>query len=314
MNESPLKDLKRLDLNLLRVFAAVHETRSVSRAAEALGISQPAASNAIARLRPLIGDALFARAHGGVRPTPAADRLALAVKEALSRIGEALEESAAFDPGTSERVFRLHLSDIGEARFLPALMTALDARAPRVRIECHALPHARIAAMLDSGELDFAIGFLPSVTATERMPLLKDRYGVMLRDGHPFVGRPSARRAALADLRTLDFVAVRSHSETLRILEELGLQDRVRLSASHFLALPAIVRSTDLGVVMPADIARGFASEGPYAVIEPRLPGRDFTVSLHASRLRRADPGQRWLGALVRELFAEEAPARGRPR
>ena len=296
-------NIDRIDLNLLRLFAAVYRTRSVSRAAELLEISQPAASNGLTRLRLLLGDALFARSHGGVRPTPAADHLAVSVNAALDLLSDAFNEASNFDPAKSRRIFRLHLSDIGEARFLPALMTALDARAPGVRVECQALPHARIAVMLDTGEIDFALGFLPSVQDTERVALVEDRYVVMLREGHPFSLGTNERRLSLAELKKLAFVAVRSHSETLRILELLNLHDRVRLTASHFLALPAIVRGTDLGVVIPGNIARGFAANGGYAVIEPRLPLRDFTVSLHWSKRRRSDAAHRWMRRLIGELF-----------
>ncbi len=317
--------LARLDLNLLRLFDAVYRSGSVSRAADQLKISQPAASNGIARLRALLGDALFARVHGGVRPTPVADHLAVAVKAALDLLAGAMSRTRSFEPARSPRLVRLHMSDIGEARFLPALMTALHAQAPGVRVECRALPHSRIAGLLDSGELDFAFGFLPSVLSTERVALVQDRYVVMVRDGHPVLqraavparpagraataARPTRRGVALADLRKLDFVAVRSHSQTVHILELLGLQDRVRLSASHFLALPAIVRSTDLAVVMPGHIARDFAAAGGHAVIESRLPLQDFTVSLHWSRRRESDPALTWLRGLIQKLFAP-APAR----
>jgi DNA-binding transcriptional LysR family regulator len=299
----PGVNIEQIDLNLLRLFDAVYRTRSVSRAADLLDISQPAASNRLTRLRLLLGDPLFARAHGGVRPTPAADRLASAVRTALALIADALGESTRFEAAGSRRLFRLHMSDLSEARFLPALMTALNVRAPGVRIECHALPHARIAPMLDSAEIDFAFGFLPSVGDTERMALADDRYVVMLREGHRWGAARGRRAPALSDLAKLDYVAVRSHSETLRILELMNLQDRVRLWASHFLALPTIVRASELALVMPRHIARGFAAEGGYAVIEPRLPLRDFTVSLHWSKRRESDPAHRWMRGLIEELF-----------
>jgi DNA-binding transcriptional LysR family regulator len=305
--------LPDLDLNLLRLFDAVYRTRSVSRAAELLQISQPAASNGIARLRALLGDALFARVHGGVRPTPVAEQLAVPVQAALDLLAQALGRSRAFDPAQSQRLVRLHLSDIGEARFLPALMAALDARAPGLRLECQPLPQPRIGPLLDSGEIDFAFGFLPAVLDTERVALVRDRYVVLVREGHPVAPQATRRAVALADLRKLDFVAVRSHSETLRILEALGLQQRVRLSASHFLALPAIVKGTDLGVVLPGLIAQDFAASGGYAVIELRLPRQDFTVSLHWSRRHQADPALTWFRHLVQELFAPAGDTSPKP-
>ncbi len=108
-------NIKDLDLNLLRLFDAVWRTRSVSLAAQQLGMSQPAASQGLARLRAVLGDALFERSGAGVRPTPRADRLAQSVQIALATIEEALNTSQVFDPQRSARVLRVHLSDIGYA-------------------------------------------------------------------------------------------------------------------------------------------------------------------------------------------------------
>jgi DNA-binding transcriptional LysR family regulator len=294
-----------IDLNLLRLFDAIYRLGNVSRAAEAVGLTQPAASHGLGRLRLLLGDALFERRAGGVRPTARADRLAGAVRQALGMLEAALNENAAFDPRQSTRTFRLHMSDMGESRFLPELIPALRERAPGVRVQTLPLPRNEIAAALDEGRIDFAFGFLPMVKDTQRVQLLHDRYIVMLRAGHPFVttARRKKGQALLDALQELEFVAGRTHADTLRILQALKLEDRIRLTAEHFMALPAIVGATDLAVVMPRNIARGF-SAADYALIEPPFPLRDFTVSLHWSRRFEADPANRWLRDLMVELFA----------
>lgn len=297
--------IKDIDLNLLRVFDAVHRTRNVSRAADLLDLTQPAVSQGLTRLRLLIKDPLFVRASGGVQPSPKAERLAPAVRSALELLEQALSESVEFDPLQSAKTFRIHMSDIGEARFLPDLMVALRQRAPGIRIETTPFPHADIGAGLDSGKIHFAIGFLPGVKETRRVELLQDRYIVLLREGHPLVKRHNAQDT-IEDLRALEFAAVRSHSETLRILQLLKLEDRMRLSAAHFLALPAIVKATDLGVVMPRNIARGFSEEGGYAIVEPGFPLRDFTVSLHWSHRFETDPANRWMRDMLTQLFAQD--------
>lgn len=293
-----------VDLNLLRLFDAVYRLGSVSRAADALGLTQPAASQGLSRLRLQLHDALFVRAGGGVRPTPRAQRLAAAVQQALQALDSALHEREAFDPVRAALTLRLHLSDIGEARFLPELLVALHQRAPGVHVHSSPLPHDQIADALDAATMDLAIGYLPTVQGTRRVELLRDRYAVMVRAGHPLL-RPGPR---LASLRKLEVVAVRSHAETLRIVQALGLPQR--LVSAHFLALPAIVRRTDLGVVMPRAIAQGFAAGGDFVVVDQGLPRSDFTVSLHWSARREADPAHRWLRALVMELF-RHGPAGG---
>lgn len=296
-------NINDIDLNLLRLFDAIYRLRSVSRAAEILKLAQPTASQGLTRLRLQIGDALFVRAPGGVRPTPRADRLAIAVQAAIAGIEEALNEDECFDPARSRMTLRLHLSDIGEARFLPRLMATLHAEAAAVRVHSIPLSHDEIAGALDSGVIDFAIGFLPSVRGTRSVELIRDRYAILLRAAHPLIVARRTCALAADDLQRIEYVAVSSHSETLRILQQLGLQERLRLTSAHFLSLPAIVRTTDLGVVMPLAIAREFAADGGYAVVETLLPQSEFTVSLHASRRFESDPAIRWARQLLLRLF-----------
>jgi DNA-binding transcriptional LysR family regulator len=305
-------NIKDLDLNLLRLFDAVWRTRSVSLAAQQLGMSQPAASQGLARLRTILGDALFERSGSGVRPTPRADRLAQAVQIALATIEEALNASQVFEPQRSKRVLRLHLSDIGEARFLPELMQTLQRHAPGMRLEAMPLPHDKIGSALDNGQLDLAIGFLPEVNDTLHQPLLSDRYVVLMRQGHPVAQRwhqlqkkaGASPDATLALLAELEFAAVRTHTDTLRILDLMRWQHRLRLTVSHFLSLPGIVRNSDLAVLMPRNFAQGFAQAGELAILEPDLPLRDFTVSMHWSQRFDKDPCLQWLRDRVAQLFS----------
>jgi DNA-binding transcriptional LysR family regulator len=132
--------------------------------------------------------------------------------------------------------------------------------------------------------------------------LLQDRYAVIVRAGHPMV--PSGKEQLTGqDLRRLAYVAVRSHSETFRILHQLGLDSRLMLTSAHFLSLPAIIARTDLAVVMPRDIALGFVDAKRYAVLPAALPRSTFTVSLHWSRRFESDPAHRWLRNLFIGLF-----------
>ncbi|HET8748990.1 MAG TPA: LysR family transcriptional regulator [Ramlibacter sp.] len=294
--------INEIDLNLLRLFDAVCRTRNVSRAAELLHLTQPAASQGLSRLRKLLQDPLFMRAGGGVQPTPKAQRLADPVRQALATLEQALGESAGFDPASATRTFQLHLSDIGEARFLPDLMVALRERAPGVRVQARPLPREQLMEALDAGRIDFAIGFLPMLRESQRLRLLDDRYVVLLREGHPFTRKRRTGAALLRALGELEFVAVRAHAETLRIVQQAKLQERLRLVTEHFLVLPAIVHATDLAAILPRNIARGFPG---FAVVEPAFPQRDFTVSLHWSRRFDVDPGNRWLRALIEELFKQ---------
>lgn len=296
-------DIRDLDLNLLRLFDAVYRLGNVSRAAGSLNLSQPAASQGLTRLRRQLRDALFVRTPGGVRPTPRAHRLALAVKSAIATIEAALNEDKRFDPAQARTTYRLQLSDLGEAHFLPTLMAALRREAPSVRVESSPLPHTEIRDALDSGVIDFAMGFLSSVRNTQQVQLMQDRYAVLLRAGHPLLERRARGAPTVRDLAQLDYVAARAHSETSHILQDLGLEERLRLTAAHLLAIPAIVQATDLAVLMPRSIARRIAEAGELAAAEPPLPHNEITISLHWSKRFESDPAHVWMRQLLVRLF-----------
>jgi len=290
-----------VDLNLLRVFGAVHAEGSVTRAAERLGLSQPTVSHALRRLRHLYRDPLFVRTHGGMAPTARADRLAEAVRQALHVLDVAIQEGARYDPAASARTFRLHMSDIGETVFLPRLLHALAEQAPRVRLETFQYDEKDIGPALESGRIDLAVGYIPMLSGFERAKLLSERYVVVARAGHPLAAR-APTRAALARLR---YAVVRSHGATERALDNMGLAANIRLSMPHFLVLPRILSETDLAVVMPARLAEVFRTMGDYIVWRPRVGMRPFDVSVHWSSRYADDPGNRWLREQLVALCGE---------
>jgi DNA-binding transcriptional LysR family regulator len=297
--------IENIDLNLLRLFDAVYQTGNVSRAASRLNLTQPTASQGIARLRLLLDDALFERTSGGVRPSPRAQRLAPAIRSALATIEQAFSEDERFDPFQSHRTFNLHMSDIGEGRFLPGLMALLRAQAPHVRIETQYVEQTLLADALDTGRVNFAFGFLPHLKGTQNLPLLDDRYVVLVRRSHFFAQKKGAKAQALGvALGKLEFVAVRTHADTTRILRSLRLEDRLRLTVEHFTVLPAIVRATDLAAVLPYEMAAMYSSDD-YAVIELDFPMARFTVSLHWSKRFESEPGNRWFHQLIMNTVAK---------
>jgi DNA-binding transcriptional LysR family regulator len=284
-------NIRELDLNLLQVFAAVHAARSVSRAADTLGLSQPAVSHSLTRLRLALHDPLFTRAPGGVRPTPKADQLARQVEAALKLIDIALHEVEHFDAAHSQRCFTVHMSDIGADEFLPLMMAGIGRQAPGVRVETVQLAPEQIAPALEAGRLDLAFGYLPAMLGTESADLLHERYVVLLRRGHPLAGALRDRTA----LQRLDFILVASHAEPARALHLLGLQSRIRLTLPHFTVVPPILAATDLAVIMPLRPALRFADTHGLQVVEPDLGLPPFTVSMHWTWRCSHDPGHRWL-------------------
>lgn len=303
--------IRDLDLNLLHVFQAVHAARSVSRAAETLGLSQPAVSHALTRLRLQLHDPLFVRAPGGVAPTPRADQLARQVATAMQLLDVAMHESERFDAAHSRRRFTLHMSDIGADEFLPLLMADISAQAPGVRLEAVQLAPEAIAPALDEGRLDLAFGYLPGLAGTEQAKLLTERYVVLLRRGHPLARRLRDRAA----LEQLDFIVVRSHTEPAKALQLLGLESRIRLALPHFMVVPAILAATELAVVMPLRPALRFAQRHDLQVVEPDLGLPPFPVALHWTWRQTHDAGHKWLRERALAMRFDAVPGgRRKPR
>ena len=193
-----------LDLNLIPYLVAIEETRNVSRAAERLGVSQPTVSHALQRLRLLYGDPLFVRAQGGMAPTAKAQRLAKAVDHALTTLEVAIRETETYDPARSDRVFRLHLTDIGETIFLPPLLQSLERDAPRVRLEAFQLEDRDILPGLESGRID--LDSLP-----RRAPSWRPLDDARRKDApsHRHRGRTGALAAGAAPGRRRDLARAR---------------------------------------------------------------------------------------------------------
>lgn len=296
-----------LDLNLLRVFDAIANEGSVTVAGERIGLSQPAMSNALARLRQLFEDPLFVRTPRGMRPTPFAQQLAQPVREALRLIQGALQQHAGFDPGSSGNTFRLHMSDIGEMVFLPGLLERIKRDAPGIKIDVVRIPVKDVHTALEAGELDLAVGFLPGLTTGMRQQaLFREHYVCMLRADHPVIGA----RISAKQFREAAHVLVSYIGTGHQVIEETflaaGLSPRVAVRVPHFLVVPMILARTDLIVTVPSRVAAVFARGGNFKVLPLplRMPG--FEVRLHWHQRFHQDPANLWLRQLMGELYGEQ--------
>jgi DNA-binding transcriptional LysR family regulator len=306
MGRIAMANPKDLDLNLLRVFDAILRLRSVTAAGEELGLTQAGVSNALARLRNLLGDPLFVRTPRGMDPTRYAGSIAEGVRQALDLIQATLAGRAAFDPATTDRVFRLHMSDIGEMVFLPPLLERLHRDAPGARVETRSTPQEEIESALAGGELDLAVGFLPGLRPPLRNArLFVDPYVCMMRAGHPRIGDRLTRKLFLEASHAL----VASIGAGHRVIEETllahGLSRRIALRVPHFMVVPMILERTDLVVTVPSQVARLFEKMGRFKSLKPpvKIPTADVRVHWHERYDR--DVANRWLRELIVELYAE---------
>ena len=304
----PYMNMTDLDLNLLRVFDAIATEGSVTVAGERIGLSQPAMSNALARLRQLFDDPLFVRTPRGMRPTPFAQQLAQPVREALRLIQTALQQHAGFDPRSSGNTFRFYMSDIGEMVFLPGLLERVKHDAPGVKIEVVRIPIKDVHAALEAGEIDLAVGFLPGLTTGMRQqPLFREHYVCMLRADHPLIGA----RISAKQFREAAHVLVSYAGTGHQVIEETfiaeGLSERIAVRVPHFLVVPMILARTDLIVTVPSRVAAVFARLGNFKVLKLPLAMPSFEVRLHWHERFHQDPANRWLREVMAELYAEQA-------
>src|SRR5438132_11598272 len=256
-----------LDLNLLRVFDSVLHERGVTPAAARLGLTQPAVSNALVRLRNVFGDALFVRTPTGMDPTPFARELAEPVRQALALLESALAHGPGFDPATSTRAFRFYMSDLGQIEFLPPLVERVQSAAPGVRLEAVALEVEDIADALASGALDLAVGFLPGLgPPVRRRALFRDPYRCLMRADHPITSLTKKKFAEASHA----LVSYRGgHRVIEEALERAGLARKIALRVPHFTVVPMVLERTDLILTLPARVAHVFERRGKLKALPP---------------------------------------------
>ena len=298
-------DLKDLDLNLLLVFNELYRLRSVSRAGEALGLSQSAVSNALRRLRIALGDELFVRVSRGMAPTHYAEELSGSIDQALGTLRASLAGPASFQPATSTRNFTIAMSDIGEIYFLPELMKRLARLAPGVSVSTVRDTTISLRSEMESGQVDLAIGFLPDLRhGFFQRRLFRQRYVCVFRRGH----RLAAGGFGLKEFKAAERVAIvaagTGHGTVDATLRRAGLTDGPRLSVPHFVAVGHILQSTDMIAVVPQAYAESTLK--PFGLVFApcpiRLPEIVIRQLWHGRNHR--EPGNQWLRRLISESFS----------
>ncbi len=298
-------NIAELDLNLLRVFDVVLQEKSVTAAAARLRLTQPAVSNALARLRALFDDRLFVRTAAGMDATPVARELGEPVRQALALLESALAHGPGFDPATSSRVFRFYMSDIGQVEFLPPLVERLQHAAPAVRLEAVPAEIEQIGEALAAGALDLAVGFLPGLgPPVRRRNLFRDPYACLMRADHP-IGRTLTRRKFLEASHALVPYRGGGHRVVEEALERAGVTRRIALRVAHFTVVPMVLERTDLLLTLPKRVAKVFERRGRLKSLPPPVPIPPADVGVHWHERYDGDAGNRWLREQLFDLFLE---------
>lgn len=302
-----MTDLSQLDLNLLRVFDAVARERHVTRAAQRLNLSQPAVSNALARLRLALGDELFLRRPGGVEPTALAMALAVPVADALDRLAETLSVRAPFDPPTARRVFPVAFSEYAEAALAPRVLARMAGEAPGCLLAIRHADRTNAEALLERGDAQLAIAVLPEPGALyTRVRLLPEAFVTLMRADHPLASGEFTLERFISVPHLLHSPNGSRDGAMDVVLGAQGLTRRLGAVVAHLSAVPQILARTEMIITLSARLARQMSEAHGLAMREPPVNVRHTRLSLIFHRRFEADPGHAWLR---RMLLAEAREA-----
>ena len=297
-----------LDLNLLRVLVALDATRSVSRAAESLSMSQSGFSTALMRLRRHFADELFVRSAGAMLPTARAQRMLATAREVLSRVSEDILEKPVFDAATHTGVFRLAMADVAELVYLPTLLRHLAAAAPQARVATELPAADGLVAQMAAGQIDLAIGYFPDLQTQQfyQQRLYTHTYACIARMGHPVGQRLGVRDYARCG-HAVASTPARSTALLEKFLARRGIVRRIVLQTPHHLVLPEVVAGSDLIATVPLAVASHLSQRPDLQVLAlPFAPPR-FAVQQHWHRAVHQDARHQWLRSAVFALFAGHA-------
>lgn len=302
MNATGDSDAPLLDVKLLRLFDLLYDTRSVTRAAELLGQSQPTVSIWLARLREQLGDPLFVRTPAGMQPTPRADALIPIARDALDSLRRLSTEDTGFNPTTAERRFCICMTDASHVTLLPQLLAHVRSTAPGVRLEAGRID-ATTGERLQSGEADIALGLIPELGAGFYQQVLFTQDWVCLANRH----HPRIDAAlTLEDYRREGHVGIVSgtgHRLLASALAERGIDRRIVLELPGFLGLAAILSTTDLIVTLPRQTGETLGRTANLRVFPCPFPIPSFAVKQHWHARYHHDAGNRWLRGICAGLF-----------
>jgi len=295
-----------LHLNQLRLVDALARNSNLSEAAEEIGLTQSAASHALARLREELQDPIFVRTSEGMRPTPYGIRLATSVRDALQTLRAGLDRHPEFVPGTSSRTFNVIMSDVSQMLYLPKLLPRLSAESPGATLRVRPLPSKAAHLILESGEVDLAVGaFSRLIAGCRQKRLYRERYVCVVRQDHPRFAQGMTVEAFCSVPQALVDPRGYVHERLDSWLEQQRVPRTAKLYVPYFLPLPLIIARSDLLVVMASRVAKVFAELLPLKIMPPpvKLPSYDTRLFWH-ERFHR-DPANRWLRNLYLELFGD---------
>lgn len=303
-----IQNLDDFDLNLLRIFDALWQKQHVGRAAASLGLSQPAFSYSLKRLREQLGDQLFIRTRSGMQPTAEAERLAPTISAILEQVRGQLLSVQPFDPASSTRTFTLSMSDLGEMVFLPKLLKRLSRIAPGVNVRTFAGRPGDLMAAMENGELDLMMGYFPDTRGADvfQQRLFSHGFICLARAGHPGVADGMNMEAFLALPHAAIYAEGRSQEIVEQYFKEHGIRRRLQLQTQRFLSIPFVIAATDMVVTIPEAVGEMFSQLAGIRTFRPPMALPGFDIKQYWHRRQHNDVANRWLRGVTQALFSGE--------
>jgi DNA-binding transcriptional LysR family regulator len=292
-------DIRAVDLNLLKAFDALNAERAVTRAASRIGLSQPAMSHALSRLRGLFADDLFVRTPSGMEPTARAREIAPLVASAIERIETALNLGAGFEPAVSAATFTAGMGEYAEVALVGGLAAAFSREAPRATLRLLPLNGADAAGQLERGAIDVAVAHIRATPPTVETALLfRDPFVVVARKGHKITEAPLTVEAYAAQNHVLVSPRGDTSGALDRLLVDYGQRRRVALLVATYLAVPAALAASDLIATIPSRAASLIAAHAELATM-PLPVDFSATISIAWHRRTTSEPAQAWFRGLL---------------
>ncbi len=302
-------EAKDIDLNLLVVFQEVFQERQISSVARKLNLSQPAVSNALARLRKTFNDELFVRTSLGMQPTPLAQQLADPIAAALANVTKALNQQERFDSPNSQRRFTIAMTDVGEMYFMPLLIEQCRQLAPHIQIATVRANSVDLMAEMETGRIDLALGAFDEISgALYHRRLFQQDYVCLHRQHHPVL-RDAGEEVGLKEFLAAEHLIVSTkespYDKINQALEKAGISAGANFTVPHFSAVPYILSHTDLVAIVPQKLAASAAQHFrlAYSKVPLKLPSLQTNIFWH--RRFAQDEGNQWLRQCLVDLFAD---------
>ena len=295
--------LSDIDLNLFVVFDAIYTEGNLTRAGDIIGITHPAVSNSLSRLRNMFDDPLFVRTADGMVPTPVAQNIIGSVRQALGLMRASVQESESFDPRSSDKRFRVSMTDLSQSILLPYIFKRLKKDAPSVEIDCYHVRRRDMNIELASGNLDLAIDIpLTPDPRIKQAPLFSHPQVCLVRSNHPEIGEELDLEAYL----NLHHIQISSRRGGLGhvdlALGKMGKRRQISLRTQHYLAVSELVSRTDLSLTVPQIFADFLASQLPVRYLQLPFSVPNLETHLYWHESTDQDQANRWLREVILEL------------